>query len=304
MRENYLHVLPEIQEILGDNDDCTRIVIDKDGCVLERSNGSKQFFDFTQPMCRAEQELVMDGDPEKEEMNLVSEFLSLAGVKTVFDIGANMGLYSLHLYQKHREPVYYLFEPVPGTFKWLKKMEKLNEVDPEHFKSFNQGLSNTKGKITFYVPASHSAASMVANEDQFYRKRSTSSGEYTGETNVEEVACDVTTVDDFVREHGVENIGFMKIDVEGNEKAVLEGAKESLKRFCPLVYAELLRKHAKRFGYHPDDVIRYMSELGYRCVTMEAGRLKDVEAITEETVQTNFFFLHHTMHKMLYDRFI
>ena len=137
---------------------------------------------------------------------------------------------------------------------------------------------------------------MVANEDAFYRKRSSDTGEYTGETDIREVQCDVTTVDGFVHDQGIDGIDFLKIDVEGNEKAVLEGAKETLARFQPLVYTELLRKHAKRFGYHPNDVIAFMKGFGYRCAAMKDGKLQRIETITEETIQTNFFFLTEKKH--------
>ena len=62
------------------------------------------------------------------------------------------------------------------------------------------------------------------------------------------------TIDHFIEEEGITNVDFIKIDVEGNEKAVLEGAYVTIKKERPLIYCELLRKHAKRFGYHPNEV--------------------------------------------------
>ena len=289
MREGYLHCLPEIQEVLKNNDECEQILITKDGCILDRKNGSKLYFDFAQAICRAEVELVTEGDPEHDEMELVNRFLSDTDAQVVFDVGANVGLYSLDLYQDHKAITYYLFEPVPDTFAVLQRTVELNKVDPAHFKPYNLGMSNQKGTVTFYVPAANEAASMVANEDAFYRKRSNSTGEYTGQNDIRQVKCSVITLDDFTREHTIDRIDFLKIDV-------LEGAAETLKRFQPLVYTELLRKHAKRFGYHPNDVIHFMQTLGYECATMQDGKLKKIDTITEETVQTNFFFLSGPKH--------
>ena len=304
MRENYTHYLAEIGEVLAENDEISRIMITKDGCVLERKNGAKIYFDFTQAICRAEVELLTAGDPESAEMMLVGEFLSRVDNCTMFDIGANVGLYSLDLYQSHKEVNYYLFEPVPGTYEWLKKTAKLNDVDNEHYKTYNIGMSDAEGEIKFFVPAANEAASMVANEDEFYKKRSSKTGEYTGETNIDEVICSVTTVDRFVEENKIAKLDFMKIDVEGNEKAVLKGAKNTLLKYQPLVYAELLRKHAKRFGYHPNDVISYMQTLGYDCATMQNGKLERISSINDETVQTNFFFLHRQKHGGFFERWL
>lgn len=185
---------------------------------------------------------------------------------------------------------FWLFEPVPGTFEWLKRNAQLNKVDGTRYKAFNLGMSDKAGHFDFYVPSANEAASLVANEDPFYRKKSSVYGEYTGSTEIDKVSCSVDTVDNFVGAHGIENICLIKIDVEGNEKFVLEGARRTLKEQKPLVYCELLRKHAKRFGYHPNDVIEFMAEIGYRCYKLVGDSLAEVMEIKDDTTETNFIF--------------
>ena len=302
MRENYSCHLAEIQEVIADNEECTRLTIDKEGCILERKDGVKLYFDFTQAICRAEADLYMLGDPEKEDIRLVDSFLSGQNGHTVFDIGANVGLYSLVLYQNHSGLDYYLFEPVPQTFDWLRKTEKLNGVDSKHYKAFNLGMSDREGKIDFFVPATSEAASMVPNEDAFYRKKSNYMGKYTGDVEIDRIQCNVTTVDAWVDRNAIRDLAFMKIDVEGNELAVLKGAHKTLVDFEPLVYAELLRKHTKRFGYHPNDVINYMQSLGYDCATVRGGKIEGITSIDEETVETNFFFFQKHKHGGFFEK--
>ena len=112
---------------------------------------------------------------------------------------------------------------------------------------------------------------------------------------MEKVACQLTTLDSFVKENGIDKIDFIKIDVEGNEKFVLEGGKETLEKYRPLVYTELLRKHAKRFGYHPNDVIDFMKRFMLPKNTTEkmdfSADVKEVDRTEETTEETNFFFL-------------
>lgn len=55
------------------------------------------------------------------------------------------------------------------------------------------------------------------------------------------------------------------MDVEGNEKFALFGAEKTLSEYNPLIYCELLRTHASRFGYHPNDVIDYLKKFDYKC---------------------------------------
>lgn len=291
VRENYTHVLPQLQRLVKDNDEIESVELRKDGIVLNNASGVRLYFDFRQAVCRAEVELLMEGNPEKNDMLFINEYLSEHENGCILDIGANVGIFSLDFYQHHNKLKYYLFEPVPNTFQWLLKNAILNQVDDERYLPFNIGMSDKKGCFDFYVPASNEAASLVVNEDEFYRKKATVDGDYTGDMEIDKVCCTVDMVDGFVVEHNIHDIILIKIDVEGNELNVLHGAEKALREYKPLVYCELLRKHAKRFGYHPNDVIKYMVELGYVCKTMRNGELIVVDEITDETIETNFFFI-------------
>lgn len=289
-REGYTHVLPQIQEVITENNEVDSITLSQDGIILKRADGVLLYFDFQQAICRAEIDLLMEGDPEKYDMAYIDQCLSEHQHGCMLDIGANVGIFSLNFYQKHNKLKYYLFEPVPTTFKWLLKNADINHVDTDRYLPFNIGMSDKKGSFIFYVPSSNEAASLVANEDEFYRKKTTEYGDYTGDNKIDEIVCSVETVDDFVLGHNIRDIRFIKIDVEGNELSVLHGAKNTLCENKPLVYCELLRMHAKRFGYHPNKVINFMAELGFRCRTIRQGKLIELMEITDQTVETNFFF--------------
>ncbi len=58
----------------------------------------------------------------------------------------------------------------------------------------------------------------------------------------------VTTVDDFVRERSIARLDFMKVDVEGMELEVFQGARESLMRFRPILYYETLSRYGGAQG--------------------------------------------------------
>ena len=40
---------------------------------------------------------------------------------------------------------------------------------------------------------------------------------------------------------------------------------ETFKKFKPIIFTEMLRKWAAKFGYHPNDIINYFSNFGYNC---------------------------------------
>ena len=291
MRENYTHILPELMELLKNHEECKTIIINADEVVLEKQNGLKMFFNFQESFSRAEIDLCNASDPEKEDIKAISNLMLKKNCKVAFDIGANVGMFSLELSCEHTLTDFYLFEPIPKTFSKLLKTIELNEKSNKKFHAFNIGMSNKSGSFDFYLPGESEAASLQPIDDPFYRKKSDKFGNYTGSIEMEKIKCLVSTVDEFTAKNKIKTVDFMKIDVEGNEKFVLEGAKEVLKEFHPLIYCELLRKHAKRFGYHPNDVIAYMREFGYKCKTVRNGSLIDVVSIDELTEETNFIFL-------------
>ena len=91
-------------------------------------------------------------------------------------------------------------------------------------------------------------------------------------------------------------VGFIKCDVEGAELSVFRGAEQLLREDRPIVFAEMLRKWCARFHYHPNDIIAFMAQLGYRCFAVGAHSFTPCAAVTECTEETNFLFLDATRH--------
>ena len=98
---------------------------------------------------------------------------------------------------------------------------------------------------------------------------------------------------------GEERLDFIKCDVEGAEFMVLKGGKQTISEKKPVLFLELLRKWSKEFGYTPNDVIKFMREIGYECYCIRNKKLSKITEITEETVETNFVFLHKDKHSVL-----
>ncbi|MGR8949177.1 MAG: FkbM family methyltransferase, partial [Gammaproteobacteria bacterium] len=77
-----------------------------------------------------------------------------------------------------------------------------------------------------------------------------------GSSNVNTVSVDVKRLDDFE----LPNIGFIKIDAEGEETNVLEGASETLRINQPNLLVEIEQRHRQGDIY---DVFGSIEELGY-----------------------------------------
>lgn len=289
-RERFLPLL-EYQKLMQKNPSCNEIVIRPDGITLE-AEGIKLFFDMTQNICRAETMLI---GTETEDFTLMRTFVPNGGV--VFDIGANIGRISLGLAKEHPDCTIYAFEPVQGTFEGLCRNLRLNGA-AEQIHAYHMGFFSERGNLKFFVPPANEAASLRPLTDLYYLRESNVGQGAIGE-RLDEVICPVDTLDHFVREHKIECIDFIKCDTEGAEKMVFDGGEYVFTKLQPAVYTEMLRKHAARFGYHPNEIIEMFKGWGYDCYAPEGQRLLPFVEMDEETRETNFFFLHREKHRAL-----
>jgi hypothetical protein len=61
----------------------------------------------------------------------------------------------------------------------------------------------------------------------------------------------------------------------------------------------MLRKWSAKFNYNPNDIIDLLFGLGYRCFTAKADQLVEFFRMDDNTIETNFFFLHSGNHSAL-----
>ena len=84
---------------------------------------------------------------------------------------------------------------------------------------------------------------------------------------------------------------------------VLKGGCDTLKQFKPIVFAELLRKWSKPFGYHPNDMIDFMSSMNYLCIAISNEGYRKCELVNDDTSETNYLFLNKENHSQLISNF-
>lgn len=194
---------------------------------------------------------------------------------TVFDVGGNIGWYSVVLYKARKNIELHVFEPIPSTYESLIANLKINGVKAS---AYNIGLSDKKGSIDFYFhkEGSGNASAALMNENR---------------KNIQ-IACEVDTLDNIFRENKVKKINFIKCDVEGAELLTFKGAYETIKKYKPIVFTEMLRKWSAKFNYHPNEIINLFSEIGYSCYYAENNQLVKIDEMTDDTTETNFFFLY------------
>jgi FkbM family methyltransferase len=176
------------------------------------------------------------------------------------DIGANIGFYSLLARRRvGAKGRVIAFEPNPDTLDKLKRNLKLNCMEIE---LFEVALSNRKEMVTLYAPAGCHGETSMRN---------------CGWNHVSEKRVSANRLDD-VFPGDVDRIDFMKIDVEGAETMVFEGAETVLRRFRPPVLLEINERASRAFGFEPYDATKMLLEFNpeYRIYEVTSHRTTPV----------------------------
>lgn len=153
-------------------------------------------------------------------------------VDVFFDIGSNMGYYSILGVHYQPKLQVHAFEPAEGPYTYLKKNILLNKAE-KNIASHQLALSNNKGTATFYL----------LNNPK-YPGVYNLSGEHNLQTKAhlrhQEIKVQTNTLDNFIIENKINQIDLIKIDTEGNEHHILAHALDSIAKFQPIIICEVL----------------------------------------------------------------
>jgi FkbM family methyltransferase len=226
-------------------------------------------------------------DYEKDESDMIENLICFGSEKkNFFDIGANIGWYSIMVAKSNRNVLVHSFEPIPKTYQSLVKNVDLNSLP--NISTHNFGFSDKSGEFDFYYYPEGSGNASSAN--------------VTGRSDTEVVKCKVKTLDEYINESN-EQIDFIKCDVEGAELLVFKGGIDAIKNSKPIVFSEILRKWSQKFNYNPNEIFELFYKLGYLSFTINGSFLESFYKMNESTQETNFFFLHQKKHSDLIDKF-
>lgn len=132
----------------------------------------------------------------------------------IFDVGANQGAFTRELVEIFRDTAFdiYAFEPSTAAFA------KLREAVPptDNIRLIQQGLGEVSGKAELHFDREGSGLASLYERNLSHRNISFARRE----------VISITTLDEFCVAHQIQNIDFLKLDVEGHELAVLRGGKE------------------------------------------------------------------------------
>lgn len=175
----------------------------------------------------------------------------------VLDVGANVGAHTVffsHLAGPHGRVL--SFEPIPenvgAMHALLARRARFDNVTVVQAAVGNPGDADT---AVLRVPGKDSTQASLQLQ---------STGSWSSEPDIRSIACPITALDANPRVKPLENVAFLKIDVEGGELDVLRGAAATIARHRPLIYCEVYEEWTRSFGYGPSDLMQFARSLGYR----------------------------------------
>ena len=197
---------------------------------------------------------------EKESIRLWLKLCENA--ETIFDIGANTGIYSLMAKAVNPNAKVYAFEPVSRVFNKLKENIALNHFD---IMPIEKAVSNSDGTAMIYDTASEHTYSVTVNKNLI-----------SPETKTIETNIDIVTLNSFIRQHDIKRTDLVKIDVETHEPEVLEGFSDYLFQFKPSILIEILNNEV---GEKVNHIIQKLDYLYFNID--EKGGIRRVDKITK-----------------------
>lgn len=169
--------------------------------------------------------------------------------KTAFDVGANVGLYSISLLKRYAEASVIAVECSPQTLPFLERTHSLSEFKPRWQIAPLAVSDCAGGTADFYAGE--------VEEGVFDGLRDTGRGGAKSRVQVP-----ITTLDQIWADAGRPHVSIIKMDIEGGESAALRGAMELIESQRPFILMEWNAENLSAWGVDKSSICRF-KELDY-----------------------------------------
>ncbi len=213
----------------------------------------------------------------EKELEIIEKFADKT--KDAIDIGVYRGVYSFKLAQNFRKV--HAFEPNSLLFPYLKK--NLNKI-VQNLQLYNIALSDTEGTADLNLPI-RSNSLFKDNIEELFKLGSATIHIDNTFKDFKSIKVQKNKLDNM---NLGDNIGFIKIDVEGHEQSVIDGGLETIKKNMPVMLIEIEERHSKKPIIQ---TINNIKELGYEAYFFYNNRLTNIKENENFNLERNFIFI-------------
>lgn len=213
-----------------------------------------------------------------------NEFFFLNGIlkpgMVFIDAGASLGLYSLFASMLvGEEGIVLAIEPSRRDFHRLKENSDLNQRKNIRLRMI--GLSNATCDRELRVA------------DEIHSGQNTlGSMAYAGVRTENRERIRVERLDDLILKEKLHRVDVIKMDTEGHELFVLQGARDTIQRFKPILVVELVDRSLSLQGCSTDQVWDSLAEMGYQILQFDPATGRPVAAERKPFYQENIIAIH------------
>ena len=204
-------------------------------------------------------------------------------IRCFFDVGSNIGYYSVMGGICNPALEIHAFDPSPGPFSYLGENLLLNGIKKANPRQL--ALSDAAGKFSFHIAWNKKYPWLTYNS----LGGSGHLSHVRENPTMHTVEVDALTLDAYAEKEGLQHLDLIKLDVEEAEHLVLAGAAESIRKFRPIVVCEVFS------GDMLQKIREQILSQDYLAFRYDEGRRKLIrENLTEQsTVEQieNYFFV-------------
>lgn len=197
----------------------------------------------------------------------------------ILDVGANRGQSAQRYLKLFPGCRIHSFEPFKESYDILK------QIQYDNLSTYQYGLSDRNEIQTFYLNGASPTNSLLKIDE----RAPDVWGDLAALRAKSITTCEFRTLDWFLETHDLNNVNFMKLDVQGAEFKVLNGATKALKeKKIGLVQIEFLfvptYQEQKSFDYYIEFFKRYNYQL---------SMITDIERMGDAVFQADLFFIQN-----------
>jgi FkbM family methyltransferase len=254
--------------------------LEKDSDVLNFFTSSKKYLDdyiydkllnlIYNPKSDIGRNLFLKGKFEADEIAYSTKLIQSYDPGTILDIGANIGLHVISWAKAVGKHKYYAFEPTRKVNSILKANIKSNNLEGGII-TIEKAVSNKVGTASFYETIDDAYNSLKdtkrKNIDKIYEVK-------------------LETIDSFIENNKILDLRFIKIDTEGFEDEVIQGAIRTIEIYKPDFFIEIYG--GTDSNKNPEKTIQRMIDFGYNVYVYNDKLLKPYE--NHEDKFYNYFF--------------